>query len=263
MEEIYTLAAVVILVVILLSASMHDLRSREVPDIHWAAICAVGIVMMIISILDGTVTVQRIMILIGSIMIIADILYDRDLPQYAEILFYGTLAVMFMYPVMTAMDDTFVVSSLAIPICYLLFVVLFFGGMIKGGADVKCLISLAIIFPMYPVLYGYPIIGVPEPIISSMISFPLAVLLYASLFSLILMVPLVVRNIRLGDTRFPNMLIGYRMRSEDVEGHHVWPMGDGAEEDGKVWVTPKIPFIIPITAAVVFTMFVGNLIFLI
>jgi len=170
---------------------------------------------------------------------------------------------MFIYPVMTAMDDGFVVSSLAVPICYLLFVVLFYGGVIKGGADVKCLISLAIVFPMYPVLYGYPVIGIPEPILSSIVSFPLTVLLYASLFSLLLMVPLMIRNIRLGDTRFPNMLIGYRMSSEDVEAHHVWPM-DGKEdaEDGKVWVTPKIPFIIPITAAVIFTVLIGNVIFL-
>jgi len=230
--------------------------------------------MLTVAVFDG-LTVQRLMVLVGSCLIVFDILYDKERSQLIDILFYGSIAVLFAVPMATAMSDNFVVITLAIPICYLLFVVLFFSGVLAGGADVKCLISLAIIFPMYPVIYGIPLISVPAAsIITSIISFPLAVLLYASLFSVLLMMPLMIMNIRRGDTEFPNMLFGYRVDAKEAEELYVWPMAvkknksknsetsNETQDDGKIWVTPKIPFIIPITAAVIFTAVIGNIAFL-
>jgi prepilin signal peptidase PulO-like enzyme (type II secretory pathway) len=53
------------------------------------------------------------------------------------------------------------------------------------------------------------------------------------------------------------------MNADDVSSAHVWPTGDTPDSDGRIWVTPKIPFIVPITAAALFVTFIGNIMFLI
>ena len=282
--EILIAAGLIVTTAVLVSASMHDLRSREVPDIHWAIICIAGLVLLTAAAFDGGVTIQRMMILAGACLVVADILYDKERSPVVDTVFYAAVAVSFAVPIITTLEDTFVQNTLAIPICYMLFVILFYAGVLVGGADVKCLISLAIIFPMYPAAYGIPVIDIPAAdMIPSIVSFPLTVLLYASVISMLLMIPMAVRNIRRGDTEFPNMLLGYRIDAGEAEELYVWPMAekkkkgvspedtDGAgkastsapeSSDGKIWVTPKIPFILPITAAVVITAVIGNVIFL-
>jgi prepilin signal peptidase PulO-like enzyme (type II secretory pathway) len=53
------------------------------------------------------------------------------------------------------------------------------------------------------------------------------------------------------------------MDASRVSDSHVWPMRDEvAADDGKIWVTPKIPFIVPITFAVFFVALFGNVLFL-
>jgi len=260
-----TLIAFAVLMATLVSASVQDGRSREVSDAHWLVICIIGVAVMLIAVSEH-VTPERIMVCIGAAMIAANILHDREWPAYREILFNAATLIMFIIPAVMAYDDPFVRDSLAIPLSYVIFLVMFFTGAIKGGADAKCLISVAILFPVYPIMFGYPLIGVPGYPVTLIMSFPLAVLLHASLFSISAMLFVIVRNLIRGDTKMPNMLIGYRMDRSDADHSHVWPMTDchGSDAaDEKIWVTPKIPFIIPITAAVIFVTFIGNIIFLI
>jgi preflagellin peptidase FlaK len=150
---------------------------------------------------------------------------------------------------------------MTIPVCYVLFVILFLTGTIKGGADVKCLMSIAIMFPVYP-LFGDPLIAVPL-MISKIISFPIAVLFHAAVLSMLLVIPMAARNIMRGDTKFPKLFTGYRMDATKAQNSHVWTMDENeVADDGRIWVTPKIPFIVPITAAAIFLVFAGNVLFL-
>jgi preflagellin peptidase FlaK len=254
--------AFMILAAVLISASIHDIRTREVPDIHWIMLCAAGIVTMMITLPGGHITVERMMICAGSVMIAADILHDREWPPHLDAFFYLALAVMFIMPLMTAADDPMVMYSMAISVCYILFLTLFFTGTIKGGADVKCLISMSLMFPVYPALLNFSMVAT-SPLVSAVISFPVAVLFHAAVLSLLLTIPMAVRNIIRGDTGSPRMFTGYRMSAEDAAGAHVWPIDAAPDSDGKVWVTPKIPFIVPITVAVFFVTFVGNVMFLV
>ena len=259
-----TATAFTVLMITLISASIQDHRSREVSDVHWRAICAAGIILMAVAALPAP-SPERAMVCIGSAMITANILHDREWPLHREIAFNIVTMLMFIVPAITAYGDPFVRDSLVIPVSYLIFVVMFFTGAIKGGADVKCLISIAILFPHYPEMLGCPLIGIPGYPITLVMSFPMAVLLFASLFSVSAMLSVIIRNLIRGDTKMPNMLIGYKMNRSDTEHSHIWPMkGEtGSDADDRIWVTPKIPFIIPITAAAVFVAFIGNPIFLI
>jgi hypothetical protein len=78
------------------------------------------------------------------------------------------------------------------------------------------------------------------------------------------------------------MLFGVRMDVEEAKSKHVWPMEkvvDGqirtalfprADDEGdweslraagveRPWVTPKVPFLIPMTLAIPFSLLAGNL----
>jgi preflagellin peptidase FlaK len=259
MMETISLISIIAVTAVLVSASIQDLRTREVSDIHWLIVGIMGISVIIFTAGDD-VTVGRIMICAGCAMILFDILHDREWRMNAEIAFYAITASMFIVPLIFFRGDAFVTDMMTIPVCYVIFVLLFYSGAIKGGADVKCLITLALLFPVYPMFFGYPLIE-PLPMIQNVISFPLAVLFHAALMSVMPMIPLILRNIIRKDTKLPNMLTGYRMSAEDADKAHVWVTSDVT--DGKVWVTPKIPFIIPITVAVLFVAFVGNILFLI
>jgi len=259
--ETLTVLCFIVLVITLVSASIQDLRSREASDIHWIVIGIVGIAAMAIAAFDN-ITMERTMICVGSALILFDILYDRKWPLRYDAIFYALLAVLFIVPLLASFDDIFVKESIVIPVSYILFVAMYFSGVLKGGADAKCLISIALLFPIYPIMFGYPLISAPGLPLTAVFSFPLAVLFYASVFVLLAMVPMIVMNIVRGDTKMPKMFFGYRMDAARVAEAHVWPVDKEASDDGKMWVTPKIPFIVPITAAVIFVALIGNLFFL-
>lgn len=261
MNDIVVITGFAVTALTLLSASVQDIRSREVSDIHWYVIGAAGIVSMILS-TNGTVTAGRMMVCIGTLMILFDIFHDRGWTRRADVLFYSVIVLMFAVPLASSSDDVFIVSSMTVPVCCLIFVSLFFTGVIKGGADAKCLISLAVMFPSYPVTSFFPLISVPPSLITMFMPFPAAVLFCASLFSAAAMIPVIIRNILRGDTEMPNMFTGYMIDPSDVQRSHVWLM-EGQEGKERVWVTPKIPFIVPLTAAAVFVACAGNIFFLI
>ena len=106
---------------------------------------------------------------------------------------------------------------------------------------------------------------------------------------LVMFLPLgfLARNLASRDIKFPQMLLGYMVDSGTDAPGFIWLMEhveDGkhriftrprADEDtpkellklrehgrSKVWVTPKIPFIVPIFAGLVLATVAGNLLFL-
>jgi preflagellin peptidase FlaK len=84
------------------------------------------------------------------------------------------------------------------------------------------------------------------------------------------------------DFGFPEMILGYKMDIVEVEKKFVWPMERIVEgervivlfpkkkeddslkklkEEGvlRIWITPKIPFILFLTASFIISVFLGNL----
>jgi hypothetical protein len=110
----------------------------------------------------------------------------------------------------------------------------------------------------------------------------LLVLFNGAILTLLVPVGMLLLNVVRRDLRFPLMLFGTRMSIEDAKKKHVWPMErlvDGEvrtvlfpRSDDEIdwdalhgagvdrpWVTPKVPFLIPLTLAVPFSLLVGNL----
>lgn len=137
--------------------------------------------------------------------------------------------------------------------------------------------------PFYPVISLLPLIhpSGSQPSVESF-GFSIIVVFYAALI-VVIAVPLyyVIKNPR-GDRKLPNALFGYRMKIDEAKKAFVWPMEvlkDGkimlrlypGDDDPKaeldalktsgrdtVWVTPKLPFIVPMTVGYILAVVLGN-----
>jgi len=103
------------------------------------------------------------------------------------------------------------------------------------------------------------------------------------LLFLVIPVAIAVYNVSRGDLGFPEMFFGYRMDIGDVQRKHVWPMEkvvnmqrvlvlfpsrstagrnlrslkDAGVE--RVWVAPKVPFMVPLLMGFVTAFTIGDL----
>jgi len=277
--------------VVLLLASWSDWRAREASDLHWIVLGVAGMGFLAAQIILDGADLLYLAILVPIAIFFLDIFWDRPgmfeggvhaLPLALYLAGFAVLAVL----VALRYDKLYLWELMLVPILFLLFILLYQFDVIKGGADAKALIALAILFPLYPVIDGLPLIALPSELSQFVLPFPMLVLFNAALATLVMPVAFILYNLVKGDVGLP-MLFGYRVAVDDAQGRFVWPMERmvGGErrvtyfpkssEDtaaqleelrsagaGEIWVTPKLPFLIPITASLVFSAVVGNLFFL-
>jgi preflagellin peptidase FlaK len=211
---------------ILSYASYTDLKTRRASDILWVIMLSSGIIILIVQYL--TVGLQQI--------------------------FY-----IFFIPVM-------------IIFIYLLFKV----RLIFGGADAKALISLAVLAPYEPRILFFPLWH-------SLMPFPWVIFCNSVILFLFLPFTLLIYNSLKGNVVFPYSLLGYKMDIQRAKRSFVWPLEkigkgerrfylfpkefdvekelDALEKEGvkNIWVTPKIPFMIPLLAGYLLSFFLGDI----
>ena len=172
---------------------------------------------------------------------------------------------------------------IGIPLMFGAAYLLFRVGIIFGGADAKALMSLSILVPFWPKL------GNAFPIHTSILPFPWVV--FSNSIFLFLFIPLIllVINAFKKNLEFPYCLVGYKMSIGRAKRSFVWPLerlnGEGKrsfiwnpmnddkiEEEfdklGKlgrreVWVTPKIPFMVPLLIGFILSFIVGDILYFI
>jgi preflagellin peptidase FlaK len=175
---------------------------------------------------------------------------------------------------MTLGNDRLFWQYMTVPIMFVLLILMYQFDVIKGGADAKALIALALIFPSYPIFWQFPVFAIPDPLVTIAFPFSLVILFNAALLSLI--VPLGLM-----------LFLGYKVAIQDVKRKFVWPMQrveaglvrfryfPKEDEDfdqvleqlanageKSIWVTPKMPFLLFITASVLLSAVVGNFVLL-
>jgi len=147
--------------------------------------------------------------------------------------------------------------------------------LIFGGADAKALFAITILAPFWPSFAFAP----------SIMPFSISVLTNALLAFLAMPIALFFYNLSRGDVRLPHAFIGYRVPIERAQRSFVWPMeymengkvktryfpreGDTAGEMRllrayglrRIWVTPKVPFMIPLTVGFLLSFIVGDIMF--
>ncbi len=184
-------------------------------------------------------------------------------------------------------DWAFKLPILAAVYLMLFIVLLYMLDLIRGGADAKALLALSVIFPIYPAIDTLPLIQPETSSAELVFPFTFAVLVTAAVIVALLPIGFTIKNIASREFKFPYGALGYKVDVEHLSGKHVWLMENIVEgvprlhtrprrdEDlgkeiellksagvSRVWVTPKVPFIIPLTVGVVFVAIVGNIFFL-
>lgn len=142
-----------------------------------------------------------------------------------------------------------------------------------GGADAKGLMVLAWLWP-----------GAPDILMAQTVP-ALDLLVNAALIALLMPVLFLLINISRGDVAFPAMLLGTRVDIGRAEARHVWPMQvvDGerlrwrfwhrptddlrttyshlrAAGVERIWITPKLPFMVPLTLGAILAAVIGNIV---
>lgn len=159
--------------------------------------------------------------------------------------------------------------------------VLWYFGLIAGGADAKALMAIGLLLP-FPILLAESLPPIASP-------WPGSVVVLTNSLLAFMVVPLgfALWNLAHGDARFPMLFLGIKRRAKDVKQGHAWPM-ETVEEDGsrrtrlfasrmepseieetfarvqalgdeRVWVSPKIPFLVPLLAGFCLAFVAGDL----
>jgi preflagellin peptidase FlaK len=168
-----------------------------------------------------------------------------------------------------------------------------------GGADAKSLIAIALMFPLYPII---ELAGMSFPIANNVMSpvFSLSVLGNAVVLTIIVPLGMLVYNLLTAPfgeviSNPIGAFTGYKAAISQLKGKHLRLMHHYEETDGrvekqmtfkgpdldnqtldelskwhsegkigeKVWVTPKLPFLIPITLGFLAAVFYGDILMMI
>ena len=149
--------------------------------------------------------------------------------------------------------------SVSIPIAFLLYI---FG---MGGADAKAIMAISLLNPLPP---SCSIFHSPQFI------FPVTVLINSLLLILPLPLLFFVYNAKRKNAEIPYAFFGFKMDAEKARKKFVWPMEkDGVKKiypikdadlnsyHGKIWVTPKLPFLLFILIGYVISYVFGDILF--
>lgn len=297
LELVFT-AKILVVMITLAGSSVMDIRYRRIPDRFWSLmLVGAGPLMVWEMYLRGGD--ESPMSFLSLLLPLAGILFVLfGYPELREIrkgniqdifflLFYitaaagGVLAFLF--------GDRGLFSEVGISFIFMMIYFVLYsvpiGGtrIIHGGADAKCLISLAALFPWYvtglPFETG-PFYEIVEdiPAIAKIFPVSLSVMFNAAVITaLVMFIALPLRNLLKGEFSIRSFT-GYQMDVKELPGSHVWVL---VEKDGKrekkdptrklierlkkegierVSVTPKIPFILSLTTGFMIHAVIGNLV---
>lgn len=215
-------------IVLLSYASYTDVKTRRAANILWVIMAIVGTILLIIQYLDG------------------------GFPNIWYLVFV---------PIMVALMYLFFQMRL-----------------LFGGADAKALMALAILVPIQPLMFGDQL-----PIWKSFMPGSWIIFANATILFLLIPISLLIYNISKRNVQFPHSLLGYVISVEKAKQKFVWPLEkikDGKrklmympknfdvdeelaefERQGitEIWVTPKIPFMIPLLIGFLVSFLFGDL----
>ncbi|UCD92036.1 MAG: hypothetical protein JSV43_07355 [Methanobacteriota archaeon] len=298
--EILSLLRFVVGGVFLGFAAFSDVRTRRVPNRVWIVLGLIGFIIL------GWDLQQRVettwvhyLIFIPAGALFFEVYIDRE-PIVDEeglhfvplaFLLYGIVVVFLLVQGYLLWGNPeqmhLFYQLLTIPAMIIVAHILDQTGLLRGGADAKALMGLAVLVPFYPAFYGFPVLQMAPTHISSVmgIVFPFALVILMNSAVLMIFVPLafLAMNARRRNLEFPQCLVGYRVNlnefprfvwlMERVESDKVRIMlfprrgGDQKEEieallemgRKRAWATPQIPFMVPIFIGFLISCLVGNL----
>lgn len=277
---------------VLAYASFLDLRTRKVPNVYWIGLGVAGLGLILIQLYVDDMPIEYLLVFVPILAILADVyLGSEEETTRAKLTTFGKYALALGSILALAYQyggDEYFQHLLAIPIIMLFVVVMYMLDIVRGGADAKALISLSILFPFYPAFGSLPFLHGETSAAETLLPFSFSILVNAAIIVALTPLVFLARNLSRKEFAFPLGLLGYKLDTAEIANKHVWLMEsimDGKlvthvrprkQEDQKadiellassgykrVWVTPKIPFIVPMLVSLILTTVVGNILLLI
>ncbi len=273
---------------LLLYASWSDLKTRRVTNILWAEVIFFGMLFMggdmigrgeyaELLILVPIATIGMIMFFEGGKR--TNLKENQIATPIWIVMFIASIASVAGLRMM--IDDVWDFFELAqIPLLMLVFFGMWAVGFF-GGGDAKCLMSMAVLVPGHLLSSELPRFGTENP------AFPFVVTMLMNAAILFAFYPVCLFFVNLARRKFglPEMFLGLRMPLEKAKKSFMWPMErivDGQhalflfpskkmdikkelrllEKEGidEIWVSPKIPFVIGLTAGFIVAGLFGDII---
>ncbi len=296
--QIVHLVKLMVVGIVLLAASIMDIKYRRIPDRFWVLMLIVAGPLLIWEMIlkgggDNIYTFLALGLPLAGLLFIMygypelkEVLKGKITDILFFLIYFGALAGGVMAFVL---GDRGLFSPIAVSFIFMMIYFFLYsvpiGGtrLIHGGADAKCLISLAALFPWYvmelPFQIG-PFYQALAEIPSIGYIFPIHLSVFfngAVITGAILLIYLPIRNLIKGEFTLRSFTT-YKMDVDDLEGRHVWVLmeNNGSKEkkdptekvirklkrrgENRVLVTPKIPFILSLTAGFAIQMVVGNIV---
>ncbi|TET89131.1 MAG: hypothetical protein E3J35_11335 [Methanomassiliicoccales archaeon] len=281
-------------------AAISDVRTRRVPNRVWILLGLVGFIILAWDLQQRFQTSWvHYLIFIPAGVLLFEVYIDRDPIIDDEgfhfvplaFLLYGLAVVVLIAQVYLLWGNPeqmhLFYQLLTIPIMIIVAHILYQTGLLRGGADAKALMSLAVLVPFYPMFYDFPLVSMNAGVADIMsIAFPFALVILMNSAILMIFIPLVFLaiNAKRRDLEFPQCLVGYKVKlnefprfawlMEKVENGKVrivlFPRRSGNQKRevrvllemgrDKAWATPQLPFMVPMFFGFLISFLVGNLI---
>jgi preflagellin peptidase FlaK len=267
LSETLQIAAAIITVAVLLSAAVSDVRSREVKDVHWAVLGLSGaLVYLLLCVEEDGPEWECFAVPIGLALEFVALAFLDGTPAEAA----GTGAViLFLLAFFAGDNSALVTQGLVAMAAVVAYAGLYYAGILRGGADAKCLMSISLALPYYPELGPFPLISADVPAAEF---FPLSVsvLIIGAIIAAVWALIWYSKNAKRG--RMPlekiqnspvwlyeeaneGRVISRTLVEEGKEAEAIDRLRDAGATDAKV--VYKIPFVAPLALATVIVLLVG------
>jgi len=275
-------------------AAASDLRTRKVRDRVWVGLGFVGTTLFAVQIAADGDPPTMYLVLVPPVALFFTVFYGRDLLDdhgwHFSIGHFGA----YLAAALSAIAGWFLLAGmpgeqvrflefLSAAAMMLVFRLFYQVRLLRGGADAKALMAIALLVPTYPTIQ--PIIAVDPRIAPTLnLVFPFAFLVLLNAAFLFVFVPLALfaYNASRGHVKAPEGFFGIKvpigavpkfawLMDRIVAGRHVvylMPRAETNREDDlralreagfrEVWVTPQVPFIVALAVGFVLSFLVGN-----
>lgn len=307
----------------LFHAAILDIKTRRVPNKVWVIMGAIGVILLHVHImLEGQWYHHLIFLPLLALYTFPFIELEAEMNlkhgTFTPTIWYFMIIAGFAGAVVLAVlggTGFFTLTLIGMVIFILLVYVMYFTGLIFGGADAKGMMAITLFVPFYPAFSIFPLFGSDIRVVELIFTFPVVILTLSVIIFAFLPLVLAGFNLTRGDVGAP-MFFGYRMSLKEIADKYVWLMekpqykddpdiklmtmvGEAAgigtwlkeqsytgeikmiyfpvknasesldadlsilEKEGRerVWVTPKIPFMVAIFGGYIASFIFGNLLF--
>lgn len=277
-------------------ASYSDLKTRKVEDKVWLLLGGIGTAILVYEMLVLGCDVYYYLSLILILTLFFSFFFETDTKTSLKnlkinkkiwVLIWCVALTTFVYLIYTKLIhgfDILFLNFLAIPAVMLFVYFLYISRLLFGGADAKAVITIALLAPFYPHAFFGPILG--YFVVRYFWPYPIVILTNSILVTLLLPIWYLMYNIAKKELHFPSCLLGYKIDIDVAERKYVWPMEkikDGKKlrvyfpkrsenikadleelrSSGmkKIWVTPKIPFMLFLLIGFVLAYALGDILY--